>query len=132
MAKQPKSLNGKVVAITGGARGIGKATAQALVYLGELASNRCRRHAAAMPAFYPGPGCRDTQRELGTARCAVGRSCRARLRVRRPERRVGGGMDENKPREGDDTPETAEPPEAESLSEKVPEEVSGEGDTHRN
>jgi len=34
MAKQPKSLNGKVVAITGAARGIGKATAQALVRQG--------------------------------------------------------------------------------------------------
>jgi NAD(P)-dependent dehydrogenase (short-subunit alcohol dehydrogenase family) len=31
MAKQPKSVSGRVVAITGGARGIGKATAQALV-----------------------------------------------------------------------------------------------------
>ena len=37
-------------------------------------------------------------------------------------------MDE-KPRHDDDTPETAEPPEAEQLSEKVPEEISGEGDT---
>src|SRR4051794_38412167 len=34
MAKEPKSLNGRVVAITGGARGIGKATAQALVRQG--------------------------------------------------------------------------------------------------
>src|SRR4051812_11609692 len=31
MAKQPKSLNGRVIAITGGARGIGRATAAALV-----------------------------------------------------------------------------------------------------
>jgi hypothetical protein len=31
--------------------------------------------------------------------------------------------------EDEDAPETAEPPEAEDLSEKAPDEVSGEGDT---
>ena len=39
-------------------------------------------------------------------------------------------MDE-KPRDDDETPDTAEPPEAEKLSEHVPDEVSGEGDTAR-
>lgn len=34
MAREPRSLNGKVIAITGGARGIGRATAQALVAKG--------------------------------------------------------------------------------------------------
>jgi hypothetical protein len=38
-------------------------------------------------------------------------------------------MDQKKRRDDDDTPETAEPPEAEKLSEKVPDEASGEGDT---
>ncbi len=38
-------------------------------------------------------------------------------------------MESNEPRPREDTPETAEPPEAEQLSEQVPEEVSGEGET---
>jgi hypothetical protein len=36
---------------------------------------------------------------------------------------------EEKRRNDDDAPETAEPAEAEKLSENLPEEVSGEGDT---
>jgi hypothetical protein len=38
-------------------------------------------------------------------------------------------LDDKKPRQEDDTPETAEPPEAEELSENVPDKASGEGDT---
>lgn len=36
---------------------------------------------------------------------------------------------EHQPRHDEDTPETAEPPEAEELSEKVPDKASGAGDT---
>ena len=36
---------------------------------------------------------------------------------------------ETNPSHDDDTPETAEPQEAEELSQKVPDEASGEGDT---
>jgi NADP-dependent 3-hydroxy acid dehydrogenase YdfG len=52
MAKQPRSLTGKVVAITGGARGIGRATAAALVRrgakvaLGDLDAGLAERAAA--------------------------------------------------------------------------------------
>ena len=38
-------------------------------------------------------------------------------------------MDEKKPRPDDESPETAEQPEAEKLSEKVPDKASGEDDT---
>ena len=38
-------------------------------------------------------------------------------------------MEEKKPRQDEKTPETAEPPEAEEMSEKVPDEASGDGDT---
>jgi hypothetical protein len=45
-------------------------------------------------------------------------------------REQGARMSTESPKNRDeDTPETAEPPEAEELSEKVPEEASGEGDT---
>jgi NADP-dependent 3-hydroxy acid dehydrogenase YdfG len=52
MAKQPRSLAGRVVAITGGARGIGRATAEALaregarVAIGDLDAELARRTAA--------------------------------------------------------------------------------------
>ena len=56
MAKQPRSLSGKVVAITGGARGIGRATAQALIRegarvgIGDLDLETAQRTAAELGA----------------------------------------------------------------------------------
>jgi NADP-dependent 3-hydroxy acid dehydrogenase YdfG len=55
MAKEPRSVQGRVVAITGGARGIGKATAEALarkgarVAIGDLDADLAAQTAAALP-----------------------------------------------------------------------------------
>jgi short-subunit dehydrogenase len=60
MAPEPRSLNGKVVAITGGARGIGLATARALVRagakvsLGDLDAALAEREATALGAGHVG------------------------------------------------------------------------------
>ena len=53
MAKAPRSLAGRVVAITGGARGIGRATAAALLAQGM--PGRDRRHRATQLAQRPPP-----------------------------------------------------------------------------
>ena len=55
MAKEPRSINGRVVAITGGARGIGKATAEALarkgarVAIGDLDGDLAAQAAEGLP-----------------------------------------------------------------------------------
>jgi NAD(P)-dependent dehydrogenase (short-subunit alcohol dehydrogenase family) len=62
MAKTPISINGRVVAITGGARGLGLATAKALasrgarVAIGDLDGDLARVEAAALPGAGPHAG----------------------------------------------------------------------------
>src|SRR3954467_13050037 len=68
MAKEPRSLRGKVVAITGGARGIGKATAKALareganVAIGDLDADLARATASELREGAVGRGLHATGR----------------------------------------------------------------------
>jgi NAD(P)-dependent dehydrogenase (short-subunit alcohol dehydrogenase family) len=72
MAKKPRPLNGKVVAITGGARGIGRATAAALlargarVAIGDIDETVCARVADELGAGSVGLGLDVTSRESFT------------------------------------------------------------------
>jgi len=94
MATPPRSLYGTVVAITGGARGIGRATATALarqgarVAIGDLDGPLAEREAAALGGGAVGLPLDVTDRWLLRAlprRC--GARARAALRAARPRRR---------------------------------------------
>jgi NADP-dependent 3-hydroxy acid dehydrogenase YdfG len=69
MAKEPRSLHGKVVAITGGARGIGKATAKALaregakIAIGDLDRELAEKTASELGPEAIGLGLDVTERE---------------------------------------------------------------------
>jgi len=69
VGREPRSLQGKVVAITGAARGIGRATAQALaregarIAIGDLDADLAEEAAAALPAEAIGVGLDVTDRD---------------------------------------------------------------------
>ncbi len=103
MAKNLRQLNGKVVAITGGARGIGRATAAALlaqgarVAIGDLDAELTRQVAAELGAGAVGLPLDVTSREsfsafLDRVERELGPAGRARQQRRNRCRRVSSRM----------------------------------------